>query len=82
MFCLVSTKVFQNPFAYFAIQWKTVVHYHKSVSLTFKVWRVCSMQLKDIKPFTCSLDNVARTLRDILPKIGSQRAGHARSSKI
>ena len=74
IFCFVSTKIFQNSFAYFAIQWKTIVHGHKSASLTFKVWRVCNIQLKDIKPFTCSLDNVVRTLREIPPKIGSQRA--------
>ena len=34
------------------------------------------MPLKDMKLFTWSLDNVARSMRDMPPKIGLQRAGH------
>ena len=73
---LFCPERFQKSFANMLIQWKTIVHDSKSVPLTFKVWRVCSMPLKDMKFFTWSLDNVARSMRDMPPKIGLQRAGH------
>ena len=52
------------------------MHGCKHVSVTLKVLRVCSMQIKDTQPFTCSLDNVARNMRDIPPKIEKVRYDH------
>ena len=52
------------------------MHGCKHVSVTLKVLRVCSMQIKDTQPFKCSLDNVARNMRDIPPKIEKVRYDH------